>query len=88
MTPTEIPLSRETRKYALASTSKALADVANEPDIRVRIHRMSDALHNVEANIESEVRAWREAGASWTDIGNALGLSRQGAQQRYSKRLY
>jgi len=30
------------------------------------------------------VRAARAAGSSWTEIGEALGVSKQGAQQRYS----
>jgi hypothetical protein len=33
--------------------------------------------------VENEIRALRDRGASWTDIGLALGLSRQGARQRY-----
>jgi hypothetical protein len=33
--------------------------------------------------VDTEIRALRERGASWTDIGNAVGLSRQGARQRY-----
>jgi hypothetical protein len=33
--------------------------------------------------VDTEIRALRERGASWTDIGNAIGLSRQGARQRY-----
>jgi hypothetical protein len=32
--------------------------------------------------VDAEIRALRERGASWTDIGNAMGLSRQGARQR------
>lgn len=88
MTTTEIPLSRETRRYALAAASEQAAGIANEPDIKVRIQTMNAARHNIEACIESEVRAWREAGASWAEVGESLGLSRQGAQQRYSKRLY
>jgi hypothetical protein len=33
--------------------------------------------------VEAEIRALLHAGHSWTEIGDALGLSRQGARQRY-----
>lgn len=88
MTTTEIPLSRETRKYALRYASEQATAALDEPDILVRLRTLDSARANIDMSIESEVRAWREAGASWADVGNALGLSRQGAQQRYSKSLY
>ena len=31
------------------------------------------------------VAAWRADGRSWASIGDALGISKQGAQQRYGK---
>jgi hypothetical protein len=35
--------------------------------------------------VEDEIRALLDGGRSWTDIGHALGLSRQGARQRYRR---
>jgi hypothetical protein len=37
--------------------------------------------------VEDEIRALLILGHSWTDIGRALGLSRQGARQRYRGRV-
>jgi hypothetical protein len=34
--------------------------------------------------VDHYVRAAREAGRSWTDIGEVLGISKQGAQQRFT----
>ncbi|MGO1563143.1 MAG: hypothetical protein ACTHW7_15110 [Actinomycetaceae bacterium] len=38
----------------------------------------------VDELIRSEVTEAREAGASWTEIGEALGISKQAAQQRFT----
>jgi hypothetical protein len=35
--------------------------------------------------VEAEIRALLHGGNSWTEIGDALGLSRQGARQRYRR---
>ena len=35
------------------------------------------------AAVDSEVNRLRRLGASWSDIGDALGVSRQAARQRY-----
>jgi hypothetical protein len=35
--------------------------------------------------LEDEIRVLLESGQSWTEIGDALGLSRQGARQRYGR---
>lgn len=37
--------------------------------------------------VEDEIRILLDRGHSWTDVGRALGLSRQGARQRYQPRL-
>ena len=38
-----------------------------------------------EANLTAAVTRARQAGASWTAIGAQLGLTRQGAQQRFTR---
>lgn len=40
----------------------------------------------LEAVIASAVEGWRADGRSWAVIGDALGISRQAAQQSYGKR--
>lgn len=44
---------------------------------------LRDEVDNV---IAQAVAGWRADGRSWGTIGAALGLTRQGAQQRYGKR--
>lgn len=39
----------------------------------------------VEGVISAAVDAWRSQGRSWATIGDALGISKQGAQQRYGR---
>ena len=39
----------------------------------------------IETVIASAVDTWRKQGRSWATIGDALGISKQGAQQRYGK---
>ncbi|MET9240933.1 Clp protease N-terminal domain-containing protein [Nonomuraea sp. NPDC003709] len=40
-----------------------------------------------DAMVDHYVQAAREAGLSWTDIGDRLGISKQAARQRYAPRL-
>jgi hypothetical protein len=39
----------------------------------------------VEQSIRLQVATARDAGASWAEIGRALGVSKQAAQQRYGR---
>jgi hypothetical protein len=48
-----------------------------------RLRELVTDLAEARVAVEAEIRALRDRGASWTDIGLALGLSRQGARQRY-----
>ena len=49
-----------------------------EPVLLVRRRQRLDA------DIVAEVARLRTAGVSWTVIGQALGISRQGARQRFA----
>jgi hypothetical protein len=40
-------------------------------------------LRNAEDAVEDAVQKARDEGASWSEIGVALGVTRQAAQQRY-----
>jgi hypothetical protein len=42
-------------------------------------------LRGLETRIEDRVRLARIGGASWSQIGNAAGLTKQGAQQRWAR---
>ncbi len=42
-------------------------------------------LRDVERRMRSTVQQLRTGGASWAVIGDALGISRQAAQQRYGR---
>jgi hypothetical protein len=42
---------------------------------------------DAQRTVEGEVGMLLVLGYSWTDIGRALGLSRQGARQRYQGRV-
>ncbi len=45
----------------------------------------NDALSDADAGLRAAVREARDAGDSWTVIGAALGVSKQAAQQRFSR---
>lgn len=40
---------------------------------------------DVDEVIATAVASWRSQGRSWATIGEALGISKQGAQQRYGR---
>lgn len=44
---------------------------------------MADELRRLEADIRSHVEASRLVGTTWEQIGRALGMTKQGAQQRF-----
>ncbi len=47
------------------------------------LNQLVDELRTGEARIDDKVRFARSSGASWSQIGRAAGLSKQGAQQRW-----
>jgi len=49
-----------------------------------RLRCLVDARQAIEDEIRAETRAMRTDGATWTVIGEALGVTRSAAQQRYS----
>jgi hypothetical protein len=44
---------------------------------------LADQLRALENKIADKVRLARAAGASWTQIGREVGMTKQGAQQRW-----
>jgi len=49
------------------------------------LDEMTDQLRDLEQQIAQKVLLARTGGASWTQIGRAAGLSKQGAQQRWGQ---
>jgi hypothetical protein len=52
----------------------------------LELSRLIDAAHaaaHADAQLAAAARAARDAGASWAQIGDALGLTRQAAHQRW-----
>jgi hypothetical protein len=49
------------------------------------LENLADAREKLDRWITDAAAAARAAGYSWTDVGNALGTTKQGAQQRYGK---
>lgn len=50
-----------------------------------RLEDLADQRRDMEFEIEEAVADARSAGASWSQVGATLGLTRQGAQQRYAR---
>jgi hypothetical protein len=68
------------RLEALDPAKAIVRDRSATADIRAAVH-----LHNATQNmIDEAVRAAREADVTWVEIGLALGISPQGARQRYA----
>ncbi len=63
-----------------------LSTIRHDPDL-LDVGRAFRALvrlrDEAEVSVAIGVRAMRKRQASWTEIGNALGVSKQAAQQRY-----
>lgn len=76
----------ETTEYAsmmrrlLASWERRLHD-ADEPDLA----ELAEFAHEVNTALQGAVAAWRDSERSWAEIGSALGITRQAAQQRFSR---
>ena len=76
--------SRQRRRAATAVVEAVQRPDAfgeqRQPELVLLVRRRQ----RLEADIAAEVARLRRAGVSWTVIGAALGVSRQGARQRYA----
>jgi hypothetical protein len=78
-----------------ATEKQATTDATEPPEIRTwdglsdedLLHEMVQAHaahHNVDRAVRRDVQALRERGMSWARIGEALGMTRQSAWERFS----
>lgn len=56
-------------------------------DVVIELQRAAEERQAAEVRVEDAVRAGRAAGLSWGVIGAQLGISRQGARQRFERIL-
>ncbi len=54
-----------------------------EPDAYSQLRRLAAERAQLDARIRVSVQELRQAGASWTVVGEALGVTRSAAQKRY-----
>ncbi len=67
------------RLEALDPTTATVRDRSATADIRAAVQMRAAA----QGMVDEAVRAARDAGVTWIEIGLALGISPQGARQRY-----
>lgn len=80
-----VALGKSFLAWKFAAQTFTLAGVAVEPAWRRLLDELAKAREDL-ASIEYEtVQVVREAGATWEDIGDALGISRQAARDRFLK---
>jgi hypothetical protein len=87
------PESRRTVAYTVEWILKGIAQGLRrwERDLPKDVNKLDylnvlrQARATVDAETSSEVAKLRDAGASWSEIGTALGISKQAAQQKYGK---
>ncbi len=79
-------------KYGTCDCPEAIEDAVFAPEWEAHVapfaaltdlQRLVEDLHSVEARIEQCVRLARAGGASWSQVGRAANVSKQGAQQRW-----
>lgn len=66
----------------LTAASKRVAD--SDPEEFAELARLERVLRQV---LDDAVRGMRQSGATWQEIGDAAGTSRQAAHERWAKRI-
>lgn len=91
-TGTELPATTDP-KYGTRDCPEEIEDRVFLPEWRrhvdplialTNLRDLAGQLRDLEQRISEKVRLARTAGASWTDIGYQVGLTKQGAQQRWN----
>ncbi len=72
--------------YAVIAADE-LRQADDEPNAERRVELLHNAARNLDVCLRAEVLALREAGETWATIGRLLGVTRQGAQQRFGRAI-
>jgi hypothetical protein len=75
--------SLEPSPLELGRAEHELADLPSEVLLE-GLHRRSAGIHREQRELQQVVSTLRERGTTWAKIGEALGVSRQSAWERYS----
>lgn len=67
------------RRFIRASGPRVAA--ADEPELA----RLVELRNDVDAAVTVAIQGWLDMGRSWTDVGKALGITRQAARQRWGQ---
>ena len=78
-------MSPQSKAKRLDHVRQLLDHAESHPDAVWALMALADAQEALTAEIGERVLVERAAGASWVRIGVALGLTKQGAQQRYGR---
>jgi hypothetical protein len=73
------------RQHREREAARARRQIAALAPADHRLRCLAEARDAAQAALEAEVRSLLLAGHSWTMIGAGLGVSRQGARQRYHR---
>lgn len=74
------------REYGIEiALPKDLPAMAEEIDPLLPAYVLSNAIHSLEAQLAELVRLARREGHSWAKIGQAVGVARQTAWEKYSE---
>lgn len=84
--PRPIPHTETLAEGVRACASMTIAAQWPDEHMWQRLHSARAARVGAEALEAELVREARESGESWASIGDALGITKQAAQQRYGQR--
>jgi hypothetical protein len=78
-------MTRTTRLLTdkIGTARTLLDDAERQDDVYELLHALDLAQQTAQSALHTAVKVARERGASWADVGDAFGVSRQAAQQRF-----
>lgn len=73
-----------TQTHLIGVQMRAADRALAKADYRTAVLDLDAARAHCDEALKLAVRAWRSTGASWQEIGDVLGITRQAAWQRFS----